>query len=89
MPMVELRATATFRLGAKEAVQAIKATEPVPELTGKVTTVIDGGGTARIKSRIKSTSKHHSSKGAVFGEVVAVMARLSSWLTGEIAGKAW
>ncbi len=37
--MVESYAIAASRSGAQAAVQAIKATEPVPELKGKVTTV--------------------------------------------------
>ena len=65
--MVESYAIAAPRSGAQAAVQEIKATEPVPELKGKVTTV----KAAALVEWIKSISKHHSGKGTTLGKVVA------------------
>ena len=65
--------------------QAIKATEPVPELKGKVTTV----KVTALVEWIKSISKHHSAKGMTLGKVVATMAKLLDWPADEIADTAW
>ena len=54
--MVESYATAASRSGAQAAVQAIKATEPVPELKGKATTA----NLTAFVEWIKSISKHNS-----------------------------
>ena len=65
--------------------QAIKATEPVPDLKGKVTTV----KVTALVEWIKSISKHHSVKGTTLGKVVAAMAKLFDWPADEIADTAW
>ena len=83
--MVESYAIAASRSGAQAAVQAIKATEPVPELKGKVTTV----KVTALVEWIKSISKHHSVKGTTLGKVVAAMAKLFDWPADEIADTAW
>ena len=83
--MVESYAIAASRSGAQAAVQAIKATEPVPELKGKVTTV----KVPELVEWIKSISKHHSVKGTALGKVVAAMANLFDWPADEIAETAW
>ena len=86
--MVESYANAASRSGAQATVQAIKATEPVPELKGKVTTV---KATALVEW-IKSISKHHSVRGTTFnnlGEGCEMMAERFDWPADEIADTAW
>ena len=75
--MVESYAIAASRSGAKAAVQATKATEPVPELKGKVTTGKVAAFAGWVKSR--SISKHHSAKGTTLGKAVAAIAKLYDW----------
>ena len=69
--MAESYAIAASRPGAQTAEHAIKATEPVPELKGKVTIV----KVTALVEWIKSISKHHSVKGTTLGKVVAAMAK--------------
>ena len=59
MVMVESYTIATSQSGAQAAMQAINATEPVPMLKGKVTTV----KVTALVEWIKSISKHHSANG--------------------------
>ena len=67
------------------AVQAIKATDPVLELKGKVTTV----KVTALVEWIKSISKHHSVKGTTLGKVVAAMANCSFGLPMRSQTRPW
>ena len=78
--MVESYAIAASRSGAQAAVQAIKATEPVPELKGKVATV----KVTALVEWTKSISKHHSAKGTL-RKVVEAMAKLFEWPAADTA----
>ena len=62
--MVESYAIAASRSGAQAAVQATKATEPVPELKGKATTAKVAASVEWIKSisKLKHAYVHHSVK---------------------------
>ena len=81
--MVEPYAIAALRSGAQADVQAIKATDPVPELTGKFTTAKVTALVEWIKSN--DISKHHSVTGTALGKVVATMAKLRDWPANGIA----
>ena len=83
--VVETHAIAASKTGALAAVNAIKATVPVPELKGNATTI----KVVAVIEWPKSISKHQVIKGTPLGEVVLKTSRLFDWPAEEIADNAW